>query len=207
MPGTMTTAGERIRNDRAPRVGAGERRAQLLEVAADIVSGGGARALTMDAVAVKAGVHRPVVYRHFENAGAMLDAVVEGELRSLAQATDDAVAGLVGLETRLRAAVAAWMDSFAKAAPLLSVALVQAPSTEPLRKRRRHQNRASMAFLVDELRADGLTAADAEILAAVLLHGLVGIVSLWRAKRITRPVAIDRFVAIALGAAAELHAR
>ena len=109
----MTTAGERIRNDRAPRVGAAERRAQLLEVAADIVSAGGARALTMDAVAVKAGVHRPVVYRHFENADAMLDAVVEDELRSLAQATDDAVAGLVGLETRLRAAVAAWMDSFA----------------------------------------------------------------------------------------------
>ena len=202
----MTTAGERMRNDRAPRVGAAERRAQLLEVAADIVSGGGTRALTMDAVAVKAGVHRPVVYRHFENADAMLDAVVEGELRSLTQATDDAVAGLVGLETRLRAAVAAWMDSFAKSAPLLSVALVQAPSTEPLRKRRRDQNRASMAFLVDELQADGLTAGDAEILAAVLLHGLVGIVSLWRAKRITRPVAIDRFVTIALGAAAALRA-
>ena len=186
------------------RVGAAERRAQLLDVAADLVASGGVRALSMDTVAARAGVHRPVVYRHFEDAEALLDAVVERELTVLRSVTDNAVAGIVGLEPRLRAAVTAWMDSFARAAAALNVALVDAPSTRPREERRARQNRASMRFLVAELRAGGLTPADAEVLAAVLLHGLVGLVALWRAKRVTRPIAIDRFVAIALGAVSAL---
>lgn len=186
------------------RVGAAERRVQLLDVATDLVASGGVRALTMDAVAAKAGVYRPVVYRHFENAEALLDAVVERELAALRSVTDTAVAGIVGLEPRLRAAVTAWMDSFARAASTLNVALVGAPSTGLLKERRARQNRASMRFLVGELRAGGLTPADADVLAAVLLHGLVGLVALWRAKRVTRPIAIDRFVAIALGGVAAL---
>ena len=186
------------------RVGAAERRAQLLDVAADLVASGGVRALSMDTVAARAGVHRPVVYRHFEDAEALLDAVVERELTVLRSVTDNAVAGIVGLEPRLRAAVTAWMDSFARAAAALNVALVDAPSTRPREERRARQNRASMRFLVAELRAGGLTPPDAEVLAAVLLQGLVGLVALWRAKRVTRPIAIDRFVAIALGAVSAL---
>ena len=104
------------------------------------------------------------------------------------------------LIARLESSIGATFRRQAQVSTTVSLAQL-----EPLRERRRQQNRASMAFLVDELRTGGLTAADAEILAAVLLDGLVGIVSLWRAKRITRPVAIDRFVAIALGAAAALH--
>ena len=186
------------------RVSAAERRAQLLDVATDLVASGGVRALTMDAVAAKAGVHRPVVYRHFENAEAILDAVVERELAGLRSVTDAAVAGVVGLEARLRAAVTAWMDAFARAAPTLNVALVDTPSTGPLKARRVRQNQASMRFLVAELRAGGLSPPDADVLAAVLLHGLVGLVALWRAKRVARPVAIDRFVTIALGGVAAL---
>ena len=64
-----------------------------------------------------------------------------------------------------------------------------------------------MAFLSHELRASGLADVDAEIAAALLLNGLTGVVALWRAKRMTRPVAVDRFVAIAMSIVAGLGHR
>ena len=189
---------------RAPRVAAADRRMQLLDVAADVVSSVGVRALTLEAVAEKAGVHRPVVYRHFANIDQLLAAVVDRELGRLSRSTADAVAGVEGFERRLRSAVTTWMDHFAKSATLMDAALVRPPTSVELRAKRREQNNASMAFLTGELHAAGLTDVDAEIAAALLLNGLVGVVALWRAKRVTRPVAIDRFVAIAMGIVAAL---
>ena len=189
---------------RAPRVAAADRRMQLLDVAADVVSSIGVRALTLDAVAEKAGVHRPVVYRHFANVDQLLAAVVDRELGRLSRSTADAVAGVEGFEQRLRSAVTAWMDHFAKSATLMDAALVRPPTSVELRAKRREQNNASMAFLTGELHAAGLTDVDAEIAAALLLNGLTGVVALWRAKRLTRPVAVDRFVAIAMGIVAAL---
>lgn len=177
---------------------------QLLDVAADVVSSIGVRSLTLDAVAEKAGVHRPVVYRHFANVDQLLAAVVDRELASLSRSTAEAVAGVEGFERRLRSAVTAWMDHFAKSATLMDAALVRPPTSAELRAKRRQQNNASMAFLTGELHAAGLTDVDAEIASALLLNGLLGVVALWRAKRVTRPVAIDRFVAIAMGIVAAL---
>lgn len=189
---------------RAPRVAAADRRMQLLDVAADVVSSVGVRALTLDAVAEKAGVHRPVVYRHFANVDQLLAAVVDRELGRLSRSTAEAVEGVEGFERRLRSAVTAWMDHFAKSSTLMHAALVRPPTSSELRAKRRQQNNASMTFLTGELHAAGLTDVDAEIAAALLLNGLMGVVALWRAKRVTRPVAIDRFVAIAMGIVAAL---
>ncbi len=189
---------------RAPRVAAADRRTQLLDVAADVVSSIGVRSLTLEAVAEKAGVHRPVVYRHFANVDQLLAAVIDRELGRLSRSTAEAVAGVEGFERRLRSAVTAWTDHFAKSATLMNAALVRPPTSVQLRAKRRQQNNASMAFLTGELHAAGLTDVDAEIAAALLLNGLMGVVALWRAKRVTRPVAIDRFVAIAIGIVAAL---
>ena len=55
--------------------------------------------------------------------------------------------------------------------------------------------------------AAGVDTVDAEIAGATLLHGLVGIVELWAAKRINRRVAIDRYVRIATATLRELAPR
>ena len=188
-----------------PRLAAADRREQLLDVAADIVAAGGARALTVDAVVAKAEVHRPVVYRHFANAEVLLDAVVERGLNRLHHATETAVTGKVGFEARMRAAVGAWMELFAKDPVVMSIALVRPPSNDPLRARRRQQNRLAVRFVAAEFAAAGVDAVDAEIAGATLLHGLVGIVELWAAKRINRRVAIDRYVRIATATLRELQ--
>ena len=183
-----------------PRVDSEQRREQLIDAAADIVSAAGVSALTIEAVVAKLGVHRPIVYRHFANAEMLLNAVIERELRELRRSSEIAINDVVGFDNRIRAAVSAWMEHFAKSPVVMSVGLVQRPSTDSMRSKRREQNDRSMRFFVAEYTAEGLTRADAEIAAAAMLHALVGIVSLWGQRRITRRVAIDRYVRIARGA-------
>lgn len=60
-----------------------ERREQLLEVAQQIVEGEGVGALTMSALAERAGASKPVVYEHFENSEAVAVAVLERNLDDL----------------------------------------------------------------------------------------------------------------------------
>jgi len=97
------------------------------------------------------------------------------------------------------------MELFAKDPVVMSIALVRPPSNDPLRARRRQQNRLAVRFVAAEFAAAGVDAVDAEIAGATLLHGLVGIVELWAAKRINRRVAIDRYVRIATATLRELQ--
>lgn len=62
------------------------RREHLLDAAKEVVADQGFHAVSIEAVARRAGITRPIVYRHFEDLGALLDALVEREtLRALAQ--------------------------------------------------------------------------------------------------------------------------
>ena len=70
----------------APRLLPEERREQLLDIVLDLIDTEGVAAVSMDAVARRAGVTRPVVYRHFTDANAMLRASLDREeRRALAQ--------------------------------------------------------------------------------------------------------------------------
>lgn len=63
-----------------------ERREQLLDVAKRIVGEQGFHAVSIEAVARRAGITRPVVYGHFADLPALLEAMVEREgARALAQ--------------------------------------------------------------------------------------------------------------------------
>src|ERR1700759_4956785 len=71
------------------RLSAEERREQLLDVTRHIAGERGFHAISIEAVAREAGITRPVVYAHFKNLPALLQAMIdrEGE-RSLAQLAD-----------------------------------------------------------------------------------------------------------------------
>lgn len=65
---------------------AGERREQLLDVTKEIVGERGFHAVSIEAVARRAGITRPVVYGHFADLDALLEAMVEREgSRALSQ--------------------------------------------------------------------------------------------------------------------------
>jgi AcrR family transcriptional regulator len=55
------------------------RREHLLDAAKQLVAEQGFHALSIEAVARAAGITRPIVYRHFDDLGALLEALVERE--------------------------------------------------------------------------------------------------------------------------------
>jgi AcrR family transcriptional regulator len=62
------------------------RREHLLDAAKDLVAEHGFHGVSVEAVARAAGITRPIVYRHFDDLAALLDALVEREtLRALVQ--------------------------------------------------------------------------------------------------------------------------
>lgn len=86
----MTTAAKRA------YLPADRRRAELLGVAAQIVLGGGWRALTMKGLAERAGVSRQLVYQHFTDQAALLIGLTE---HLFERARDATVAIIEGSET------------------------------------------------------------------------------------------------------------
>jgi AcrR family transcriptional regulator len=68
------------------RMSATERREQLLDVTKTLVGEQGFHNLSIEAIAKRAGITRPVIYAHFEDLDALLEAMLEREaLRALTQ--------------------------------------------------------------------------------------------------------------------------
>jgi AcrR family transcriptional regulator len=68
------------------RMRAPARREQLLDAAKAVVADEGFHGVSIEAVARRAGITRPIVYRHFDDLGALLEALVEREtVRALGQ--------------------------------------------------------------------------------------------------------------------------
>jgi AcrR family transcriptional regulator len=92
------------------------RREQLLDAAKAVVAEHGFHGVSIEAVARGAGVTRPIVYRHFDDLAALLDALVEREtLRALLQlrevlpaGVDDLIAAFEGYLEAVRSDPVTW---------------------------------------------------------------------------------------------------
>ena len=74
---------------------ASARREQLLDVTTEIVSEQGFQAVSIQSVARRAGISRPIVYEHFGDLTGLLEAVVEREMaRAVAQIAETALGDL-----------------------------------------------------------------------------------------------------------------
>lgn len=97
-------------------MGAEARREQLLDAAKAVVAVHGFHGVSIEAVARGAGVTRPIIYRHFDDLGALLDALVEREtLRALMQlrevlpaGVDDLIGGFEGYLSAVRSDPVTW---------------------------------------------------------------------------------------------------
>jgi len=58
-----------------------ERREQILDVTAEILTAHGFNGLSIQSVAQAAGVSRPIVYEHFGDLGGLLEALVDREMK------------------------------------------------------------------------------------------------------------------------------
>ncbi len=77
------------------RMTASERREQLLDVTAELVTEDGFQKLSIEAVAQRAGVARSLLYKHFADSSELLEAVIEREMdRALSQVSETTLANL-----------------------------------------------------------------------------------------------------------------
>ena len=85
----MTAGGSRRRSRsspqraRAPRLSAAERRTQLLDVARRVFADRGFASASVEEIAARAGVSKPVVYEHFGGKDGVYSVVVQREIREL----------------------------------------------------------------------------------------------------------------------------
>jgi len=100
----------------APRVPVGQRRTELLDAALDLVATVGHNAATMEAVADRVGVSKPVVYGVFENRAALLGALLQREQEAIMAQLAAIAPGRIDPERPLGPQVATVLDDVLAAA-------------------------------------------------------------------------------------------
>lgn len=109
------------------RMTAKSRRSQLLDVAAAVIGRSGrSSALTMERLALEAGVSKPLVYRHFPTREILLLAVLENEWSHIDRRTEQLGDGRGSLSSRVRAVIASTLDYVAERGAVLLILMDEA---------------------------------------------------------------------------------
>lgn len=173
---------------RGPRMARAERRSQLLAIALDLFATEGFHHVSMDDIADRAAVSKPVLYRHFPSKLDLYLAVVDTQGADLLAAVDRAVApveaGPVG-RGEGRAVVAAVVTAylaFVQVAGQSSSLLFESDVTHDAQVRRRveHANAEATRRIAEVLvGVTGRGRADADVLAAALVATAQGAATYW----------------------------
>lgn len=159
----------RPRAGRLPRTA---RRAQLLDVALDVFVEQGYHAASMDEIAERAGVSKPVLYQHFPGKLDLYTALVSSAVDTVIEGVREALASTQDNRERVQASMRLWYDSVAdreKAFRLVFESdLTSDPEVRELVDRVTSESAAAIAEVIVE--DTGLSQGAAELLAA----GLVG---------------------------------
>jgi AcrR family transcriptional regulator len=189
-------------NAERARLARADRRDALLEAAMALIALGDAEAISMDAVAERAGVSRPLVYKHFANRSELLAAVYKRESELLYAELSAAVTAVDAVEDMFRAlvrgAIRAESERGAACAALRAAGL-------RIRERRQEQRRRDRTtvtyFAARAVRDFGLDDQTARIGVGILLGAIETVLAEWR-RRPTRENAQlleDTYVAIVVG--------
>jgi len=145
----------------------------LVDAAATLVAEGDVDAVSMEAVAARAGVSRPLVYKHFANRHELLAAVYRREAVSLDAGVVAAVGAVEGFETIVRTMIHGILSG-ARARGDTFVRLQRAGARDAtLRREQRNRDRRTVRYFT-RLAADeyGVAEADARVAVRVLLSGI-----------------------------------
>jgi len=159
----------RPRAGRLPRTA---RRAQLLDVALEVFVDQGYHAASMDEIAERAGVSKPVLYQHFPGKLDLYTALVSSAVDTVIDGVREALASTQDNSERVQATMRLWYDCVAdqeKAFRLVFESdLTSDPAVSDLVARVTSDSAAAIAEVIVE--DTGLSRSAAELLAA----GLVG---------------------------------
>ncbi len=161
----------------APRARAGRlprsaRRAQLLEVALDVFVEQGYHAASMDEIADRAGVSKPVLYQHFPGKLELYTALISSAVDSVIDGVREALASTQDNAERVQATMQLWYDSVADQEKAFRLVFESDLTSDPaVRELVDRVTSESSAAIADVIVSDaGLPQSAARLLAA----GLVG---------------------------------
>lgn len=157
------------------------RRDLLLDAAASMVADGDVEAITMDAVAERAGVSRPLVYKHFANRHELLGAVYSRESALLHAELEAAVTAATSFEGMVRALIRGALDAQARRGATFASLGAAGSRTADRRREQRNRDRTTLAFFAGraerELAVDRRTARAG---LAILLGAIPAVLAAWR---------------------------
>jgi AcrR family transcriptional regulator len=164
-----------------------DRRVQLLALARSILREGGLDALTMDALAAKANIGKPVIYRLFENRDALLVALFEVHVADLAQSVDRAIANCGDdLECMITQSARAYFAFAVRPDRSVPRALEGAASNGALGEARRIAADQAAKRWTDRFIERGISPQDASALSMFLLGGLARLTESLARRQISR---------------------
>jgi AcrR family transcriptional regulator len=158
------------------RLSKSARREQLLDTAAELLIEQGARGITMEGLAARAGVSKALPYRHFADADEVLVALHEQELRGISDRIGDALRNAPQGESQVAAAIRAYLDVIEERGDIL--ARLRAPGSPAMRAA--GGGRTANEFVAGLLRSTyGLSPQAAAVGAAAVFGAINGLVEAW----------------------------
>jgi AcrR family transcriptional regulator len=188
----------------APRLTREQRRAHLLDVAAELVAEGGFEAVTMESVAAHAGVSKGLGYAYFDNRGELLAALFERETGELDRPATQAADAEASFEGKVRATVGVVFDTVAAKGPVLARLLraeAEGPINERRTKRQRVIERRWARLIAEEY---GVEEATARASAAIMLASIPRVIELWAAGKGSREGLTETYTRMCTAAASAL---
>ncbi len=184
-----------------------DRRDVLLDAAAELVAAGDVEAVSMEAVAERAGVSRPLVYKHFANRNDILAAVYQRESALLhAELTAD-VGGAETLEETFRALIHGALRAQASRGATFATLRMAGLRTRERREEQRQRDRTTLRYFAGQaVREFDLDRTQAKAAVAILLGAIDAALAQWRARP-TREHAMlleDTYVSLAMGGLEQL---
>jgi AcrR family transcriptional regulator len=157
-----------------------ERHEALVNAAADLVAECDVEAVSMETVAARAGVSRPLVYKHFANRHELLAAVYRREATGLDAEIVKAVQAAKGFEAIVRTLIRAILAGARSRGPTF-VKLQRAGARDAtLRGEQRERDRRTVRYFTRlAVREFDLTEAHARAAVQVLLTGIDSLPAQW----------------------------
>jgi AcrR family transcriptional regulator len=163
-----------------PRPGRAERREGFIDIAAELVRSEGTTAVTMERVAAISGLSKPVLYRHFDDRGDLLLAVLERCWRDLDRSVAARLRTADTVDESLKALVVGYFDEIAAQGALVRLMVANASREPVVEQARQVRRRAAEAQWSDFYqRRLGLAPDVADAGAAILRSALQGAAEYW----------------------------
>ena len=189
------------------RLSAADRAEHLLDVAAEILLEKGFRALSMEAVAERAGVSKGLGYAYFKNADDLAIALYDREVGEVYRRVEEAVEAADAFEARIRASIRAYLRAGRERGELIGILQARLQGRWYARSGRRRVG-GFLKFWARHLMTDLAVGREvAEPLAAAMLTATETGVRVASARRIPRAQVEETCVRFVLGGLGAFRAR